>query len=233
MNTHITLNQEQEALQAAFISKVYGWMSCALLITAAVSMWAVSTPAVFDIIFPASGSKMPFYLLIAAEFGAVIYITARIHKMTAERAGVLFLVYAILNGLALSMVFMIYTSGSIASTFLITALTFGVMSAYGYMTKKDLTSVGNFAFMALIGLIIASVVNIFFQNEILYWVSTYAGVLIFVALTAYDTQKIKRMAAFEDSNEVSKKKSILGALTLYLDFINMFLYLLRLFGDRK
>lgn len=231
MNNQLSLQQEQ--LQAAFISKVYGWMSSALLITGVVAMWAASTPAVFNAIFPASGSRMPFYILIAAEFGAVIYLSARINKMSAETAGIVFLLYSVLNGLTLSMVFLIYTSSSIASTFLVTAATFGVMSAYGYMTKKDLTSIGNLAFMALIGLIIASVVNLFLQSEMMYWIITYAGVLIFVALTAYDTQKIKRMASFEDGAEVSKKKSILGALTLYLDFVNLFLYLLRFLGDRK
>jgi uncharacterized protein len=127
----------------------------------------------------------------------------------------------------------VYTTGSIASTFLITAVTFGIMSFYGYTTKKDLTSLGRLAMMALVGLIIATVVNIFMQSEVLYWVANYAGVLIFVGLTAYDTQKIKRMAALEDDTEQAKKKSILGALTLYLDFVNMFLYLLRIFGDRK
>jgi FtsH-binding integral membrane protein len=231
MNTDVLLQREQ--VEAAFISKVYGWMSAALVITGVVAMWAASTPAVLNAIFPASGSMLPFYLLIGVEFGAVIFLSARINKMTAETAGIVFLVYSILNGLTLSMVFLIYTSSSIASTFLVTAATFGVMSAYGYMTKKDLTSIGNLAFMALIGLIIGSVVNIFLQSEIMYWVITYAGVLIFVALTAYDTQKIKRMAAYDDTQEVSKKKSIMGALTLYLDFVNLFLYLLRFMGDRK
>jgi len=231
MNTDVLLQREQ--VEAAFISKVYGWMSAALVITGVVAMWATSTPAVLNAIFPASGSMLPFYLLIGAEFGAVIFLSARINKMTAETAGIVFLLYSVLNGLTLSMVFLIYTSSSIASTFLVTAATFGVMSAYGYMTKKDLTSLGNLAFMALIGLIIGSVVNIFLQSEIMYWVITYAGVLIFVALTAYDTQKIKRMAAYDDTQEVSKKKSIMGALTLYLDFVNLFLYLLRFMGDRK
>ncbi|MEI6864700.1 Bax inhibitor-1/YccA family protein [Flavicella sp.] len=230
MNTEILLEKEQ--LQAVFISKVYGWMSAALVITGVVAMWAASTPAVQQAIF--SGTTMiPFYILIAAEFGAVIYLSARINKMSAETAGIVFLLYSVLNGLTLSMVFLIYTSSSIASTFLVTAATFGVMSAYGYITKRDLTSIGNLAFMGLIGLIIASVVNMFLQSEIMYWVITYAGVLIFVALTAYDTQKIKRMASFDDSQEDYKKKSILGALTLYLDFVNLFLYLLRFMGNRK
>ena len=228
MNTNLSLHQA--TVQATFISKVYGWMSGALLLTAVIAMWAVSTPAVMNFVL---GSKLSFYALIAAELGLVIYISARIHRISAEAAGIFFLLYAILNGLTLSMVFLVYTTGSIASTFLITAVTFGIMSFYGYTTKKDLTSFGRLAMMALVGLIIATVVNIFMQSEVLYWVANYAGVLIFVGLTAYDTQKIKRMAALEDDAEQAKKKSILGALTLYLDFVNMFLYLLRIFGDRK
>lgn len=230
MNTEILLQREQ--LQAAFISKVYGWMSAALVITGIVAMWAASTPAVYNAIFPGT-TMIPFYILIAAEFGAVIFLSARINKMSAETAGVVFLLYSVLNGLTLSMVFLIYTSSSIASTFLVTAATFGVMSGYGYMTKRDLTSIGNLAFMALIGLVIASVVNMFLQSEMMYWLITYAGVLIFVALTAYDTQKIKRMASYDDSAEDYTKKSILGALTLYLDFVNLFLFLLRFMGNRK
>jgi FtsH-binding integral membrane protein len=230
MNIDVLLQRAQ--LEAAFISKVYGWMSAALVITGIVAMWAASTPAVYNAIFPGT-TMIPFYILIAAEFGAVIYLSARINKMSAETAGVVFLLYSVLNGLTLSMVFLMYTSSSIASTFLVTAATFGVMSAYGYMTKKDLTSIGNLAFMALIGVVIASVVNMFLQSEMMYWIITYAGVLIFVALTAYDTQKIKRMASYEDSQEDSKKKSILGALTLYLDFVNLFLFLLRFMGNRK
>jgi len=230
MNTNLSLQKEQ--VEAAFISKVYGWMSAALVITGVVAMWAASTPAVQNAIFPGN-TMVPFYILIAAEFGAVIYLSARINKMSAETAGIVFVLYSILNGLTLSMVFLMYTSASIASTFLVTAATFGVMSAYGYMTKKDLTSIGNLAYMALIGIIIASVVNIFLHSEVMYWVITYAGVLIFVALTAYDTQKIKRMASFDDSYDDAKKKSILGALTLYLDFVNLFLLLLRFMGNRK
>lgn len=233
MNNNLTLEQQITQIQATFISKVYGWMTCALVITGVVAMWAASTPAVLDFIFPASGSMMTFYMLIAAELIAVVYLTGRIHKMSAETAGTVFLLYSVLNGLTLSVVFLIYTSSSIASTFLVAAATFGVMSAYGYTTKKDLTSIGNLLFMALIGLVIASVVNFFMQSALLYWIITYAGVLIFVGLVAYDTQKIKRMAAADDGVEVYQKKAIFGALTLYLDFVNLFLYLLRLLGDRK
>lgn len=233
MNNNLTLEQQITQIQATFISKVYGWMTCALVITGVVAMWAASTPVVLDFIFPASGSMMTFYMLIAAELIAVVYLTARINKMSAETAGTVFLLYSVLNGLTLSVVFLIYTSSSIASTFLVAAATFGVMSAYGYTTKKDLTSIGNLLFMALIGLVIASVVNFFMQSALLYWIITYAGVLIFVGLVAYDTQKIKRMAAADDGVEVYQKKAIFGALTLYLDFVNLFLYLLRLLGDRK
>ena len=142
--------------------------------------------------------------------------------------------YAALNGLTLSAVFIIFTSESIATTFFITAATFAIMSFYGYYTKKDLTTIGNLAFMGLIGLIIASVVNIFFHNEIVYWITTYAGILIFVTLIAYDTQKIKKMNVIgNEGTEEDKKEAIIGALILYLDFINLFLYLLRLFGRRK
>lgn len=230
MNTDVLLQREQ--IEATFISKVYGWMSAALVITGVVAMWAASTPAVYNAIFPGT-TMMPFYILVAAEFGAVIYLSARINKMSAEIAGTVFILYSVLNGLTLSMVFLIYDLGSIASTFLVTAATFGVMSAYGYTTKRDLTSIGNLAFMALIGVIIASVVNMFLQSEMMYWIITYVGVLVFVALIAYDTQKIKRMASYDDSEEDSKKKSILGALILYLDFVNLFLLLLRLMGNRK
>ncbi len=233
MNNNLTLEQQITQIQATFISKVYGWMTCALVITGVVAMWAASTPAVLDFLFPASGSMMTFYMLIAAELIAVVYLTARIHKMSAETAGTVFLLYSVLNGLTLSVVFLIYTSSSIASTFLVAAATFGVMSAYGYTTKKDLTSIGNLLFMALIGLVIASGVNFFMQSALLYWIITYAGVLIFVGLVAYDTQKIKRMAAADDGVEVYQKKAIFGALTLYLDFVNLFLYLLRFLGDRK
>jgi FtsH-binding integral membrane protein len=145
-----------------------------------------------------------------------------------------FLLYAILNGLTMSVIFLVYTSESIASTFYITAGTFAAMSLYGYYTKKDLTSIGNMAMMALIGIIIASIVNMFFHNEMMYWIITYLGLAIFVGLTAYDTQKLKQIGSNGFEYEESMEKiAILGALTLYLDFINLFLFLLRIFGGRK
>lgn len=221
---------DKKALQAAFISKVYGWMSIALVVTAAVAMWAASTPAVANFVM---GSRFGMFLLIGAEIGLVFYITTRLDRLTVQNAGLLFLVYAVLNGLTMSVIFFIYLMGSIATTFWITALTFGLMSFYGYTTKKDLTSWGNLAFMALIGIIIGSLVNFFLKSTMLYWLISYAGVLIFVGLTAYDTQKIKNSVSYEDGQEIAQKKAIMGALMLYLDFVNMFIYLLRILGDRR
>lgn len=227
--------QSSSVKEAAFMNKVYAWMSGALLITAFVAWWAATTPAFLNLLFPMEGgfNKLLFYGLIGAELGLVVWLSTRIQKMTAERASLLFVVYAILNGLTLSTIFISYTTSSIASTFFITSGTFGAMSLYGYTTKKDLTSWGNLLFMALIGLIIASVVNMFLQSSMMYYILNYVGVLVFVGLTAYDTQKIKRMANSIESEEDAKKGAVLGALTLYLDFINLFLYLLRLFGDRR
>lgn len=219
------------ANQQVYISQVYGWMSIALLITGAVAYLTANNPMLLQFIFT---SSIIFYGIIIAELLLVVSIGAFVNKISAFTATVLFVLYAILNGLTLSLIFMVYTHGSIASTFFITAGTFGAMSIYGYTTKKDLTSMGNLFTMALFGLIIATIVNIFMKSEILYWITTYAGILIFVGLTAYDTQKIKNInIAAMQSDEAVKKGAILGALTLYLDFINLFLMLLRLFGKRK
>lgn len=216
---------------AVYLTKVYNWMAVALLITGLLAYFAASSEQLLQVIF---GNKIVFFGLIIAEIALVGYISARIQKLTTMNATLLFLLYSALNGLTLSFIFIAYTSASISSTFLITAGTFGAMSLYGYFTKRDLTKIGNIAFMALIGIIIASVVNIFMQSPMMTWVITYLGVLIFVALTAYDTQKLKRIAISGFENEDSMEKSaILGALTLYLDFINLFLFLLRIFGDRK
>lgn len=217
--------------QSSFITKVYGWMSSALFITAMVAMFVAGTPAIVNVIF---SSKLVFWGLILAEFGCVIYLVSAIKKMSVQMATFAFFFYAVLNGLTMSSIFLIYTAGSIGSTFFITAGTFGIMSAYGYFTKKDLTTLGNLAGMGLIGLIIASVANMVFHNEMLYWITTYIGVLVFVGLTAYDTQKIKQMNIIgNEGTAEDQKEAIMGALTLYLDFINMFLFMLRLFGNRR
>jgi FtsH-binding integral membrane protein len=232
MNSTPELTAEQiQAEQASFISKVYGWMTAALIITGFIAVWCASNPSAIEIIF---GNKLVFWGLIIAEFVCVAALVSVVSRISSTTATLIFIGYSALNGLTLSGIFLIYTSESIANTFFITAATFGLMSAYGYFTKRDLTTIGNLAFMALLGLIIASVVNIFLESEMLYWITTYAGVLIFVALIAYDTQKIKELNIIgNEGTEEDKKEAIMGALTLYLDFINLFLYLLRIFGRRK
>lgn len=231
-NYRLILDEQQaQREQAAFMSRVYAWMCLALVITAGVALYTASTPALFQQIF---GNKLIFYGLLIGELGLVGWLSLAVGRMSAQMATLVFLGYSALNGLTMSAIFLLYTAGSIASTFLITAGTFGAMSIYGYFTKKDLTSLGNLLFMALLGLIIASVVNIFWQNSTFYWVTTYAGVLIFTGLVAYDTQKIKNMNIIgNEGTEEDRKEAIMGALALYLDFINLFLYLLRLFGSRR
>jgi FtsH-binding integral membrane protein len=217
-----------EAEQARFITKVYGWMSLALAITGAIAYATASSPFILQMIY---GNKLVFWGLIIGELLLVGYLSAAVMRMSAATATFVFLMYAMLNGLTLSGIFIIYTGTSIVGTFLITAGTFAAMSLYGYFTKQDLTRAGNLLFMALIGLVIASVVNIFLRSPMMYWIITYAGILIFVGLTAYDTQKIKEMNIIgNEGTEEDHKEAIMGALTLYLDFINLFLYLLRLFG---
>ena len=223
--------EQVQVVQAAFMSKVYTWMSGGLAITGLIAMYVASIEGIELMILE---NTMLFYGLIIGEILLVGYLISMINKLSAQTAGIIFTIYAALNGVTLSTVFIIYTSASIASTFFVTAGTFAIMSIYGYYTKKDLTSWGNLLFMALIGVIIASVVNFFMQSEMLYWLVTYAGVFVFVGLTAYDTQKIKRMStASEIGSEQESKGAIIGALTLYLDFINLFLLLLRVMGDRK
>jgi FtsH-binding integral membrane protein len=173
------------------------------------------------------------WVVALAPLGIVMYMSFGIRNMSASRAQTMFWIFAFLMGLSLSTIFITYTGASIARVFFITASTFGAMSIYGYTTKRDLTGFGSFLFMGLIGIIIASIVNIFMQSPALYYGISILGVLIFVGLTAYDTQKIKNMYMVYDSAEVAAKKAIMGALTLYLDFINLFIMLLRLFGQRR
>lgn len=218
------------AEQQDFITKVYGWMSVALVITGITAYLTATSPGILQFIF---GIPYMFMGMLIGEVLLVIGLSAMINKMSAATATFIFILYSIINGLTLSVIFLVFTQGSIATTFFVTAITFGAMSAYGYFTKKDLTSWGNLLVMALFGLIIASVVNLFMHNEILYWITTYAGILIFVGLTAYDTQKIKNLNMIGADSETARKGAIMGALTLYLDFINLFLLLLRLFGRRR
>ncbi|MFD1096000.1 Bax inhibitor-1/YccA family protein [Salegentibacter chungangensis] len=231
MESKPLISESIKADVAGFINKVYNWMALALLITGLVAWTVASTP---EMAYAIVSNQILFFGLLIAEVLLVGYISGAINKLSSQTAILLFLLYSALNGLTLSVIFLAYTAGSIATTFFICAGTFTIMSIYGYTTKTDLTRLGNLAFMALIGLIIASIVNFFLKSEMLYWIVTYVGVLIFVGLVAYDTQKIKRIgeAGFE-AEEQEQKSAVLGALSLYLDFINLFLFLLRIFGRRK
>lgn len=219
--------------QSSFINRVYGWMCGGLLLTALISMWVVSTPKLMNVIL---SNGILFIGLIILEFVIVGALAFRINKISAAAATAAYVAYAALNGLTLSVIFYHFTAESLATTFFATAGTFGVMSLYGYVTKRDLTSIGNLCFMMLIGVIIGSVINMFWSSSMLYWITTYIGIAVFVGLTAYDTQQIKEMSMAVDGIEQSdsaKKYAIFGALRLYLDFINLFLLLLRIFGGSR
>lgn len=216
----------------ACLLNVYWWMAFALLISAT-SAYLVGTSEEMLKLF--IKNPLMCWVAILVEFGLVIAISAGINRMAAATATALFILYAAVNGLTLSFIFAAYSTEAIVTTFAVTAGTFGAMAVIGTVTKKDLTSLGNLFFMALLGLIIASVVNLFCANSTLYWICTYAGILIFVGLTAYDANKIKMMyiQAGTDDRETVRKIAVIGALELYLDFVNLFLYLLRIFGRRR
>ena len=219
------------AEQRRFMVRVYNWMTTGLGITGLVAFGIASSPSLTAAIF--GNAVIPIVLMIA-QIGLVFWLAARVMQMSAQKAVGVFLLYSALSGVTFSVVFLAYTTASITSPFLVTAGTFGAMSFYGYTTKKDLTSWGSFLFMGLIGIIIASVVNMFLANDTMYWVITYAGVLIFVGLTAYDTQKIKEMNILgNEGTDEDTKEAVRGALSLYLDFINLFLMLLRIMGGRR
>mgnify|MGYP000908900426 CR=1 FL=1 len=222
---------EQTVFVNDFVSKVFGWMSFALLTTGLTSfLVSQSMDTVSFIVL----NRPVFFGLIIIELGLVMLISALINKISFSTAIVLFIIYSIVNGLTLSVIFLAYTMASIASTFIVTASTFGVMCVYGLVTKKDLTGVGSLLYMALFGLIIASIANLFLHNETVYWIITYAGIIIFVGLTAYDAQKIKQIGESSFAKtEQGKNLAVIGALQLYLDFINLFLFLLRLLGKRR
>lgn len=217
----------------AFIQSVYNWMAVGLGLTGVTAFFVANSPAMMQLIF---GNRLLFFGLIISELVLVFYLSARVGKMQASTATGIFVLYAVLNGLTLSVIFLAYTASSIASTFFICAATFLACSIYGMMTKRDLTSMGGFLMMGLIGIIIASVVNMFVQSSGMAMVISYIGVLVFVGLTAYDTQKLKEMAMTQPDGldaAVVRKGAIIGALSLYLDFINLFLMLLRIFGGNR
>ena len=223
---------ESKVAQNALMRSVYTWMTLALAITGLTAMYMVKS---LTFINTMTQNSMLFWGILIAEVVLVMYMTARINKISFTTATLLFIAYSILNGVTLSVLFLVYTMSSIATTFFVTAGTFGVMAVFGYITKKDLTRIGSLCIMGVIGIIIASVVNMFLHNSMMDMIISYVGVLLFIGLTAYDAQKIKRLLSGDDIevNESTQKIALLGALTLYLDFINLFIYLLRILGDRK
>ena len=226
----------------AYMLKVYNYMATGILMTGIVALITFKMSVVTD----SSGSIVGLtqvgnaiymsglkWLVMLAPLGIVFYMSFGINKMSAAKAQTTFWIFAALMGLSLSSILLVYTGMSITRVFFICSATFGAMSIYGYTTKRDLTKLGSFLMMGLIGIIIASIVNIFMKSSMMYFVISILGVLIFVGLTAYDTQKIKNMYAASDTGELMGKKAVMGALTLYLDFINLFIMLLRLFGQRR
>ena len=227
------VSEKEKSLSYAFpalIRKVYVWMTLAMVITGLTAYYCAHSGLMYVI----AQNQVLFWGLIIAEFALVFGISGAINRISLATATLMFILYSVVNGATLSFIFAIYTATSIASVFFITAATFATMALVGYFTKSDLTSMGKMLFMALIGLIIATLVNMFLQSSMLMMIISYVGVLVFVGLTAYDSQKIKQMLMqCDEVNESTQKLAILGSLTLYLDFINLFLYLLRILGDRK
>ena len=226
----------------AYMLKVYNFMATGVLLTGIIALISFKISVVTDATgsitgFTNFGNTLFFsgfkWIVMLAPLGIVFYMSFGIKKMSASKAQTVFWVFAALMGLSLSWILLVYTGASVARVFFITSATFGAMSIYGYTTKRDLTKFGSFLMMGLIGIIIASVVNIFLKSSMMYFAISIIGVLVFVGLTAYDTQKIKNMYAASDSGELMGKKAVMGALTLYLDFINLFIMLLRLFGQRR
>ena len=226
----------------AYMLKVYNFMASGVLLTGVIALITFKISVVTDASgaitgFTSFGNSLFFsglkWVVMLAPLGIVFYMSFGIRKMSASKAQTVFWIFAALMGLSLSWILLVYTGVSVARVFFITSATFGAMSIYGYTTKRDLTKLGSFLMMGLIGIIIASIVNIFMKSTMMYFVISILGVLIFVGLTAYDTQKIKNMYLASDSGEIIGKKAVMGALTLYLDFINLFIMLLRLFGQRR
>jgi len=230
----VSLQRDQAQIQVnEFIRSVYNWMAIGLALTGFVAFYVLQNKTLFNLI---TGNPLIFFGLIIAELALVFSISARVQKMQASTATGLFVLYAALNGMTLSVIFDIYTRSSIVSTFFICAATFVACSIYGMTTKRDLTSLGGFMMMGLFGIIIATVVNMFVRSTGMSLIISYIGVFVFIGLTAYDTQKLKTMALTQPADleaGVVRKGAILGALSLYLDFINLFLMLLRIFGRRN
>lgn len=228
MTTSVLTARQTQIVLNKFVARVYLWMFAGLGMTGLIAFLTANSPVLSGWIF---SNEWVFYGLCGLELVLVWFFASIVEKIPAPLAMLIFTIYAMLSGLTVSGLFLIYSSGSIASTFFITAGTFGTMSLYGYYTQKDLTSLGSIAFMGLIGIILASVVNLFLESSFLYWITTYIGILVFIGLTVYDAQKIRELGLTQtDGTEAGKKAAIIAALSLYLDFINLFILLLRVFG---
>ena len=216
----------QEAVFSNFMQRVYQWMAMGLALTGLAAFITIGNASLLRFLLHGG-----MWVLFIAEFVLVIWLTRGLQKISVQAATVGFLAYSVLNGITISSIFLAYTSASISSTFFITAMTFAGVSVYGWVTRQDLTSVGSFCFMALIGVIVASLLNLFFHSPAFYWIVSYCGVAVFIGLTAYDTQRLK--AIHQSMPNAPEQLAIVGALMLYLDFINMFLFLLQIFGRRR
>jgi FtsH-binding integral membrane protein len=225
---------QQLSMAEAFpvlMRKVYVWMTLALVITGMTAYGVASSPGILQMMF---SNTAVFWVLVIAEIALVVGVSAAINRLSLATATLMFIIYSVINGALLSPIFLVYTASSISTVFFITAGTFAAMAVVGYTTKTDLSSMGKYLLMALIGMIIATIVNVFIKSEGMTLILSYIGVLVFVGLTAYDSQKIKQMLLqAPDASEASQKLALLGALSLYLDFINLFIYLLRIFGKRN
>lgn len=222
----ISVTRDTSLAQVSVLNQSFAWMFVGLILTALSSLFVASSPSLMQAIY---GNSILFFGLMLVELGLVFYLSLRIMKMSFGMALGSFIVYSLLNGVTLAAIFFVYTAASIASVFFIAALVFGAMAVYGYTTKRDLTAIGSLAFMALIGVIIASIVNFFLKSDTFGYILSFLTVAIFVGLTAYDTQKLKNIK----SSEMSQNLGVLGALMLYLDFINIFLSLLNILGKRR
>ena len=222
-------NTAAVSLTNSVMRRVYFKMFLAMIVTAVTSVFVAGNEAILTLIF---SSRVAPIVLLVLQVGVVLTLSGRIQKLSTGTASLLFYLYSVLTGVTLSVILLVYTASSIAQTFFITAAVFAAMSIYGYFTSNDLSRFGSIMFMALIGLIVCSLVNMFFKSSTMDWIISFTGVLIFIGLTAWDTQKIKYMTAYADESMVGKIATI-GALNLYLDFVNLFLYLLRFFGDSR
>ena len=233
-NTLADIQVRDESMVRTFMTSVFSWMFIALAITASTAYFVASTPEILRLMITDTGLSIFGYVVMFAPIGFVLLMSFRFQKLSAIALSGLFLVYSVLVGLSLSFIFLVYSMGSIATTFGVTSLTFGIMAVAGYTTKTDLTKFGSILMMALVGIIIASLVNFFLHSDSMQYIISFIGVLVFTGLTAYDVQKLRKMSSeMVAGQESTRKYAIMGALSLYLDFINLFLFLLRFLGKRN